>query len=89
MVDAILNKPQFKDDAKACAWLESIRWRNGPICLHCSSVSKDHYKLEDEAHRDGLYKCKDCREQFTVTVGNMFERSKIKLHLWVQAIHQY
>jgi transposase-like protein len=86
MADAILNKPHFKDEAKARQWLENIRWPNGAICPHCGSISKDHYKLEGTAHRDGLYKCKDCREQFTVTVGTVFERSKIKLNVWLQAM---
>ena len=73
--------------SKARQWLEAIRWPRGPICPHCGSESKDHYQLEGEAHRPGLYKCKDCREQFTVTVGTVFERSKIKLHVWLQAMH--
>lgn len=86
MADAILNQPHFKDVTKARAWLEAVRWPNGPICPHCASVSKDHYALKGDAHRDGLYKCKDCREQFTVTVGTVFERSKIKLNVWLQAM---
>ena len=87
MEKAILNRPEFKDEAKAREWLEAIRWPNGPVCPHCGSESKEHYKLEGKAHRPGLYKCKDCREQFTVTVGTVFERSKIKLHVWLQAMH--
>ena len=86
MATAILNQPHFKDEAKARQWLESVRWPHGPICPHCSSISKDHYALHGTAHRDGLYKCKDCREQFTVTVGTVFERSKIKLNVWLQAM---
>jgi hypothetical protein len=37
--------------------------------------------------RPGLYQCNDCREQYTVTVGTVFERSKIGLHKWVLAAH--
>ncbi len=87
MADAILNRPEFKDENKAREWLEAIRWPRGPVCPHCGSESKEHYKLEGEAHRTGLWKCKDCREQFTVTVGTVFERSKIKLNVWLQAMH--
>ena len=87
MEKAILNRPEFKEESKARAYLESIRWPYGPVCPHCGSISRDHYKLEGDAHRDGLYKCKDCREQFTVTVGTVFERSKIKLNVWLQAMH--
>src|SRR5579859_7367413 len=70
-----LNKPQFQNAEKARQYLESLRWPNGPVCPHCGSVSKNHYALEGEAHRAGLWKCRDCREQFTVTVGTVFERS--------------
>ena len=84
---AILTRPEFKDEAKAREWFEAIRWPQGPVCPHCGSVSEEHYKLEGEAHRAGLWKCEDCREQFTVTVGTVFERSKIKLNVWLQAMH--
>jgi hypothetical protein len=44
-----------------------------------------HYALNGA--RPGMYKCRDCRDPFTVTVGTVFERSKIGLHLWLQAVH--
>lgn len=81
-----LNQPQFKTPAAAREYLERVRWPQGPICPHCGSISKAHYKLEGEAHRAGLWKCKDCREQFSVTVGTVFERSKIALNVWLQAV---
>ena len=87
MAGAILNKAQFQDADKAREYLESIRWPNGAICPHCGSENKDHYKLEGKSHRPGLWKCKDCREQFTVTVGTVFERSKIGLHDWLKAVY--
>jgi transposase-like protein len=34
-----------------------------------------------------LWKCRDCREQFSVTVGTLFEGSKIPLHKWLQAVY--
>jgi len=82
-----LNQPHFQNPVKAREYLERIQWPNGPVCPHCGSVSKEHYELNGEAHRDGLWKCKDCREQFTVTVGTVFERSKIALNIWLQAVH--
>ena len=82
-----LNKPHFQSADKAREHLEAIRWPHGPVCPHCGSVSEDHYKLNGSAHRPGVYKCKDCREQFTVTVGTVFERSKIPLHQWMQAVY--
>jgi transposase-like protein len=46
-----------------------------------------HYKLQGKATRPGVYKCVDCSDQFTVTVGTVFERSKIALNVWLQAVH--
>src|SRR3989449_6954576 len=82
-----LNQPHFQTPEKARQYLERIQWPNGPVCPHCGSVSKEHYALNGEAHRVGLWKCKDCREQFTVTVGTVFERSKIPLNVWLQAVY--
>jgi transposase-like protein len=82
-----LNKPQFQNADKAREYLEAVRWPNGPICPHCGVESKDHYALQGKAHRPGLMKCKDCRCQFSVTVGTVFERSKVPLHQWMQAVY--
>lgn len=83
-----LNAPHFKDDQKAREYLESVRWPNGPICPHCGSAEVP-YTLKGKAHRPGLYKCrdKDCRMQFSVTVGTVFERSKIPLSKWLTAAY--
>jgi transposase-like protein len=50
-------------------------------------VEGEHYALNGESTRDGLYKCADCRQPFTVTVGTVFERSKIALNVWLQAVY--
>jgi len=86
MATPILNQPHFQDEDKAREYLEALRWPNGVVCPHCGSVG-NHYKLEGKAHRDGLYKCSDCREQFTVTVGTLFTDSKVPLHKWLQACY--
>src|SRR5512138_868407 len=78
-------KKIYTDEEAARKHLEAIRWPDGPVCPQCGSVSKDHYRLSGETHRAGLLKCKDCRSQFSVTVGTVFERSKIPLHKWVYA----
>jgi transposase-like protein len=80
------DAPHFTDEAKAREYLEAIRWPNGPVCPHCGSCD-GAYRLEGAAHRPGLLKCKGCREQFSVTVGTVFERSKIPLTKWVLATH--
>jgi transposase-like protein len=86
MARSNLNQPHFKDAHGAREYIESIRWPDGPICPHCGSIG-GHYALQGKAHRPGLWKCHDCREQFSVTVGTVFERSKIGLHIWLQAVY--
>lgn len=86
MAEPIFNQPHFQDPDAARDYLESMRWANGVICPHCGVIDK-FYKLVGEAHRPGLYKCTDCLKQFSVTVGTVFEASKIKLHIWLQACH--
>lgn len=86
MAEPLINQPQFKDADKAREYLEALRWPHGPVCPHCGVINRA-YKLEGKAHRPGVYKCADCREQFTVTVGTVFERSKVGLHLWLQAVY--
>ena len=86
MSEPILNQPQFQDADKAREYLEALRWANGVVCPHCGVVD-GHYKLQGKATRPGVYKCGSCSDQFTVTVGTVFERSKVGLHLWLQATH--
>jgi transposase-like protein len=81
-----LQKPYFKDDAKAREYLEALRWPEGPVCPHCGSVAAP-YRLEGKSHRPGLLKCRDCLQQFSVTVGTVFERSKIPLSKWLLAAY--
>jgi transposase-like protein len=83
---AILQNPIFTDEIKAREWLEARVWPNGPVCPHCGVTSEHVTKLEGEKHRPGLYQCNECREQFTITVGTVFERSKIPLTKWLAAL---
>ena len=42
---------------------------------------------EGKVERPGLWKCRECRKQFTVRKGTIFEESHIEMHKWLQAIH--
>jgi len=77
--------PRFIDPVAARKHLEELRWPGGSECPHCELI--DATPLKGKAHREGVYQCNDCREQFTVTVGTVFERSKIGLHKWLLATH--
>src|SRR5262245_51531716 len=73
-----------EDDARAM--IERIRWPDGPCCPHCGVLGMET-KLKGSATRVGLYKCRGCRKQYTVTVGTIFHRSHITLKQWVMAFH--
>ena len=85
-----LTAPYFHDDEAARTYLEGVRWPNGPICPHCKA--EGGWKIESKEGtknkvRPGLYKCasNECRKPFSVTVGTVFERSKIPLSKWLAA----
>lgn len=79
----------FATDEAARAYLEGVRWPNGPVCPHCGNA--DQKAIYDIAAnpakkvRVGLRECKACGDQFTVTVGTVFEKSKIPLRKWLVA----
>ena len=80
-----ITAPRFTNEDSAREHLEALRWPDGAECPHCGLINAT--KLTGTHHRPGLYQCNSCREQFTVTVGTVFERSKIGLHKWLLATH--
>ncbi len=82
---------RYVDEEMARELLERVRWPDGPICPHCVVVG-GHYRVNPRKGskmpvRPGVWKCRDCRKQFTVTVGTVFQGSKIPLSKWVTAIY--
>ena len=82
--------PYFSNEDKAIEFVESLLWPEGPNCPHCGSVEKQ-YRIKANPERKvraGLHKCgqKECRKQYTVKVGTIFEDSKIPLSKWLMAI---
>ncbi|MBR0704557.1 transposase [Bradyrhizobium diazoefficiens] len=80
---------RFGTDDAARQYLEGVRWPNGPMCPHCPNEEhKPIYAIPANPAkkvRAGLYECGACRRQFTVTIGTIFEDSKIPLHKWLTA----
>lgn len=77
---------QDMTDDQAREHLEKLLWPDGkPVCRHCGSVNA--YKMQGASCRPGLCRCRDCKKQFTVTVGTIFEDSHIPLRKWVRAFH--
>jgi transposase-like protein len=82
---------QYQSEEAARAWLEAKLWPDGPVCPHCGVIG-EATKLEREESSDthgrkGLYVCRGCRGQFTITVGTVMEDSHIPLHKWLLAFH--
>jgi len=76
--------PDFTDQ-QAREFFEQRRWPNGPACVHCGSVNV--YRLGGESQRPGLLECRDCKGNFTVTVGTVMEDSHLPLRTWAKAFH--
>lgn len=79
-----LTDPIYFDADKAREHLEALHWPNGPVCPHCHS-EENITKLQGKSTRPGVYKCNTCTKPFTVTVGTIFEDSKIPLNKWLMA----
>ncbi len=72
----------------ARVYVELIRWPTGAACPRCGGC--DPYKLKAKPDskrpvRPGVYKCRECRKQFTVKIGTIFEDSPISLKKWLMA----
>jgi len=86
-------------EAEAYEFLEALRWADGPVCPHCASVAK-HYFLKPtngttarktrtgSASQRRVWKCKDCRKQFSVLTGTIFHGTKIPLRTWLMVIFE-
>jgi transposase-like protein len=91
-----ITAPRFTDAEKAREHLEALRWPEGPFCPHCGSFNAKRLPAQrgkstkahpDGAIRAGVVQCNDCRLQYSVTVGTVFERSKVPLNKWLLANH--
>jgi transposase-like protein len=81
-----ITNPIFHDADKARAHLEANIWPEGPFCPHCGETENVH-RLQGKSHRAGLIQCNSCLKNFTVTVGTVFERSKVPLNKWLLATY--
>src|SRR5947207_9610772 len=71
----------FPDQETARVWLESRLWPEGPRCPVCGTGERI------TTRKGGYYRCNQCKEDFTVRTGTVFERSHIPLHKWIYAMY--
>jgi len=77
---------QDMTDEQARQHIETLLWPDGkPVCRKCGSANA--YRMQGATCRPGLCRCRDCKRQFTVTVGTIFEDTHIPLRKWVRAFH--
>jgi len=71
----------FPDQETARIYLEGRLWPNGPRCPVCGLGERITVRKE------GFYRCNQCKEDFTVRTGTIFERSHVPLHKWIYAMY--
>lgn len=81
-----ISNPIFHDEAAARAWLEARVWANGRVCPHCGVVDQSTL-MKGKTTRAGLYQCNACRKPFSVTVGTLYESSKVPPNIWLAVTH--
>ena len=70
---------RFPTDEACKAYLTALRWPDGFRCPGCGSA-------DAWAMAGGLWLCKACRRQVSVTSGTVFHRAHLPLTLWFRAI---
>jgi len=82
---------RFSHEDAAREYFEKQRWPSGPVCPHCGNAEQASiYKIApnpEKKIRNGLFKCNECRQGFTVTVGTVMEDSHIPLNKWIIAFY--
>lgn len=73
----------FPDDAAAEAWFETQRWPEGRFCPDCGSTNTAPVK----SRKPMPYRCRDCRQHFSVRKGTVMEASKVGLQKWAIALY--
>jgi transposase-like protein len=86
---SVLSKPYFHDEEAAFAHLESVIWSDGKVCTHCGGLDRITKVKANPAKRirEGLWRCGDCKKQFTVKIGTVFEHMRLPLHKALQAVY--
>jgi transposase-like protein len=89
---------QLRTEADAYRYLEQLRWADRPVCPHCGSVRKPYFlnpkngssrkTRTGSASQRRVWKCADCRKQFSVLTGTIFHGTKIPVRTWIFVIFE-
>jgi len=76
----------FSDEQVCIDAVAFMRWPDGARCPDCwtpgGELGRNPYYLKTQKR----WKCRDCRRQFSVKVGSIFEDSPISLQKWLPAL---
>ncbi len=86
---------RYSNEEEAYKFLEGIRWENGVVCPHCNHIgaklivfNKERKTRKGKTIYRRIWRCDECKRQFSVLVGTIFEDSRIPLSKWLFAIHE-
>jgi len=83
---------KIANEGDAYAYMERLRWPNGPVCPHCQHDKAYFLKPSNGVSRPTrtgthsqrrVWKCAKCRRQFSVTTGTVFHGSRVSLQTWL------
>ena len=74
---------RFPGEEAARAYFERNRWAGEVTCPHCGSLSVAAVK----SLKPMPYRCRDCRQHFSVRTGTVLAESRLPLHKWLMAIY--
>lgn len=72
----------FSDLDVATEYFAKARWPEAPVCPACGTMDERHYYLKTRR----VWKCRECKKQFSVKVGTVMEDSPIGLDKWLPAM---
>src|SRR5688572_27356681 len=70
----------FADPDRSLAFVVQLRWPSGVVCPHCNETRVSYLRSRR------IWKCLECRKQFSVKVGTIFEDSPLGLDKWLPAL---
>ena len=74
---------RFPNEEAAREYFETNRWAGEVSCPHCGSLSVAAVK----SMKPMPYRCRDCRQHFSVRTGTVLAESRLPLHKWLMAIY--
>lgn len=83
---------RIPDEASAYEFLEKMRWDGRVVCPHCASIAPHYFLTAQNGGRKTrtgkisprrVWKCKECRKQFSVLTGTVMHGTKIPVRTWV------